>query len=80
MSAELRFASVNWDREKRKRSVDPRRTVDMPLTAQDKFRAVPWDPADQQLPDPVFTEEDVATASQRSEELSVSNFFNKAHW
>jgi hypothetical protein len=80
MSAELRFASVNWDRERRKPVVDPRRSVDVPLTAQDKFRAVPWDPAEQVLPDPVFTEEDMASAEQRSEQLSVNNFFKKINW
>ncbi len=80
VSAELKFASVNWDREQRRRNVDPRRAVDVPLTAQDKFHAVPWDPADQVIPTPVFTEDDVKSAEARAAELSVEHFFKKAHW
>lgn len=86
VSAELRFASVNWERKKRAPNTNPRRSVDMPLTAEDRFLAVPWDPseapprASASAPAPEISEDDEKAASEREAKLTVSAFFNKANW
>lgn len=82
MSAELRFASVNWERKKRVPTADPRRSVDVPLTVEDRFLAVPWEPSEAPVAQarPPLSEEDEQSAEERARELSVGEFFKKASW